>query len=61
MAIRLFLGFTARLVLIGIVLCGLMVWLRAPVAPLLAGLTSTVASIALWGLSRFSRKTVKEA
>ena len=61
LAIRLFFGFTCRLVLISIVLFVLVVLLRAPVVPLLAGLTSTVASISLWGLSRFSRKPVKEA
>lgn len=61
LAVRLFLGFTARLALISIVLFVLVVLLRAPVAPLLIGLTSTVASISLWGISRFSRKPVKEA
>lgn len=61
LGIRLFLGFTARLVLISGVLFGLIVWLRAPIPPLLLGLGSTVAGIALWGFSRSSRKTVKEA
>lgn len=61
LAVRLFLGFTLRLALISIVLFVLVVLLRAPVVPLLLGLTSTVISISLWGISRFSRKTVKEA
>lgn len=61
LAMRLFLGFSLRMLLIGLVLFALIVWLGAPVAPLLVGLTSAVISIALWGISRFSRKTVKEA
>lgn len=61
LAIRLFFGFICRLVVISIVLFVLVVLLKVPVAPLLAGLTSTVVSISLWGLSRFSRKPVKEA
>lgn len=61
LSLRLFVGFSARLMMIGIVLFALIVWLKAPVAPLLLGLTTTVVSILLWGLSRLSRKTVKEA
>ena len=61
LAIRLAMGFMFRLALISIVLFVLVVQLRAPVAPLVLGLTSTVASMSLWGLTRFSRKTVKEA
>ena len=60
LALRLFLGFNLRLALIAIVLFVLIVWLEAPLAPLLLGLTSTVALILLWGISRISRKTVKE-
>ena len=61
LAFRQFFGFSARLLLIGTVLFALIVWLRTPVAPLLAGLTSTLVSLVLWGITRFSRKTVKEA
>jgi hypothetical protein len=61
LGLRLFIGFSARLFLIGIVLFALIVWLKVPLVPLLLGLTSTVASILLWGISRVSRKTVKEA
>ena len=62
LGVRLFLGFTGRLLLIGIVLFVLLVWCKAPVIPLVAGLTSTVAVIVLWGASRHFRKTtVKEA
>ena len=61
LGLRLFLGFNVRLFLIGIALFVLIVWLKAPLAPLLFGLTSTVVIILLWGISRLSRKTVKEA
>lgn len=61
LAARLFLGLNARLTLIAIVLFALIVWLKAPVAPLLIGLSSTVAVIVVWGISRLSRKAVKEA
>lgn len=61
LAIRLAMGFMFRLALISIVLFVLVVQLKAPVAPLVLGLTSTVASMSLWGLARFSRKPVKEA
>lgn len=61
LAIRLVMGFMFRLAIISIVLFVLVIRLKAPVAPLVLGLTSTVASICLWGLVRFSRKTVKEA
>ncbi len=61
LGLKLFTGFTIRLVLTGVVLFMLIVWLRAPVAPLVVGLTSTVAGIAAWGLSRIARKPVKEA
>ncbi len=61
LGLRLFIGFTARLTIIGIALFALIVWLKVPVAPVLLGLTSTVASILLWGISRISRKTAKEA
>jgi len=61
LGLRLFFGFSVRLFLISIVLFVLIVWLKAPLVPLLLGLTSTVASILLWGVSRLSQKTVKEA
>ena len=61
LALRLFIGFSARLILISVVLFALIVWLRAPLAPLLIGLGSAMAGIVVWGLSRLSRKTVKEA
>ena len=59
--LRQFFGFSVRLLLIGIVLFVLIVWFKTPLVPLLLGLTSTVVSILLWGVSRLSRKTVKEA
>lgn len=61
LGIRLFLSFTGRLIFISIVLFVFVVLLKAPVAPLLVGLASTVAHIAIWGILRFSQKTVKEA
>ena len=61
LGLKLFFGFTWRFLLIGVVLSLLIVWLRAPIIPLLIGLTSTVAGIAAWGISRYSRKTAKEA
>jgi len=61
LGLRLFFGFSTRLLLIGIVLFVFIVWLKAPVVPLLLGLSSTVASILLWGISRLSRNTAKEA
>jgi hypothetical protein len=61
LGISLFLGFSLRLVVVAIVLFGLIVWLKAPVAPLVVGLGSTVLNITLWGLTRSFRKTVKEA
>lgn len=61
LGLRLGLGFSARLLLIGTVLFALIVLLKVPVVPLVLGLTSTVAGIVLWGISRSSRKPVKEA
>lgn len=61
LAIRSGLGFILRLGLIAVVLFVLVIQLKAPVAPLVIGLTSTVAGMFLWGLARLSRKTVKEA
>ena len=60
LGLRLFFGFSARLLLISIVLFVLIAWLEVPVVPLLLGLTSTVVGILLWGISRLSRNTVKE-
>ena len=61
MAVSLFLGLNLRLALTAILLFALIVWLRAPLAPLLVGLGSSMAVIVVWGISRLSRKTVKEA
>jgi hypothetical protein len=61
MGFRLGLGFTMRLLLIGMALFALIVPLRAPVAPLLLGLGSAVAGIVLWGMAKAFRKPLKEA
>ncbi len=59
--LKLFFTFTLRLMCTGIILFVLIVQLGQPVVPLIAGLTSTVAGIALWGFSKASRKPAKEA
>lgn len=61
LGIRLGLGFSARLLLIGVALFALIALLKVPVVPLLLGLTSAVAGIVLWGIAKSSRKPVKEA
>ena len=58
--VRFFLHFLARFFCIALVLYLCVVPLRAPLAPLLLGLTSTSEAIALWGIGRAIRKTVKE-
>lgn len=61
LGVRLLLGFTIKLAVLSIVLFVLIVQLGAPVVPLLLGLTTTVAGIAIWGIAGLSRKNVKEA
>ena len=61
MGFRFFLHFLARFFCIALVLYLCVVPLRAPPVPLLLGLTSTSAAIALWGIGRAIRKTLKEA
>ena len=61
LGLKLFFSFTARFLLIGAALFALIVLLRLPIIPLVLGLTSTIAGIAAWGISRYSRKTAKEA
>ena len=56
--LRLVGGFNLRLILTGVVLFALIVWLKVPLAPLLAGLTSLVACIVIWGFSRLTRKPI---
>jgi hypothetical protein len=46
---------------IALVLYPSIVIFKAPLAPLLLGLASTSAAIALWGIARAVRKTAKEA
>jgi small-conductance mechanosensitive channel len=59
-AISLF-RFYGRLILTGLILFGLIVWGGLPVPALLAGLTTVVINILLWGVFRFHRQKVKEA
>ncbi len=61
LGLLLFFSFTGRFLLIGVALFALIVLLRLPIIPLVLGLTSTIAGIAVWGISRYSRKTAKEA
>lgn len=53
--------FYGRLGLTGLILFGLIVWLRVPVSALVAGLTTVVAAIAVWALTRLAGQNVKEA
>jgi hypothetical protein len=61
MGVRFFLNFLARFFCIAVVLYLCIVPLKAPLAPLLLGLTSTSAAIALWGIAQAVRKPPKEA
>ncbi|MGL4209153.1 MAG: ATP synthase subunit I [Candidatus Adiutrix sp.] len=54
----LFLGFNVRLIATAFLLFGLIVWLKMPLAPLLAGLSSLVACIIVWGFSKLMRKPI---
>ncbi len=60
-AVRQFFGFTARFLFTGLILFGLIVWLHLPVAPIVVGITSVVASIAYWGVTKLPNKPAKEA
>ncbi|MDR2076409.1 MAG: hypothetical protein LBP61_05700 [Desulfovibrio sp.] len=61
LGVRFFARFLARFFCLALVLYLCIVPLGAPLVPLLLGLTSTSAAIALWGIGRAIRKTVKEA
>ncbi|MDR1491012.1 MAG: hypothetical protein LBS65_11175 [Desulfovibrio sp.] len=60
LGLGLFFGFSLRLLLIGAVLVLLLGPLKLPALPILAGLTSTVAGIAVWGATRLFGKTTTE-
>jgi hypothetical protein len=60
MGVRLFFGFTLRLVFIGAVLFLLMAPLKFPPVPILIGLGSTVVGITLKGATIIFGKTIKE-
>jgi small-conductance mechanosensitive channel len=53
--------FYGRLGLTGLILFGLIVWLKVSVSALVAGLSTIVAAIAVWGLLRLAGQNVKEA
>ncbi len=53
--------FYGRLGLTGLILFGLIVWLEVPVSALVAGLSTVVTAIAVWGLSCIAGQNVKEA
>ena len=54
------LSFLVRLAVMALVLYGALVWFVLPVVPLLAGLSSVVASLSVRGVVLLSRTTVKE-
>lgn len=53
--------FYGRLGLTGLILFGLIVWLQAPVSALVAGLSTVVTAIVVWGLTKLAGQNVKEA
>lgn len=53
--------FYGRLGLTGLILFGLIVWLAVPLSALVAGLSTVVTAIAVWGISCFAGQNVKEA
>jgi hypothetical protein len=61
MRARFFLHFLARFFCIALALYPCVALFRIPPAPLLLGLGSLSAAIALWGIARAVRKTPKEA
>lgn len=54
LAAKLFAGFSLRLLAVGAVLYVVVVVLRAPPLPLLAGLSVTMITITVWGLLRMA-------
>lgn len=57
---RLIFGSNFRLVLTGIALYLLIVVCRVPVFPLIAGLSSVIVGITLWGFSKLQQTPIKE-
>ena len=55
-----YLLFLGRFALTGVALYVLLIWLRTPVIPLLAGLSTVVVSLMAWGFAR-ARHSFKEA
>ena len=55
-----FLLFIFRFSLLALVLYVLIAWLHMPVLPLVAGLSSVIISLVLWGLSLVSGHSFKE-
>jgi hypothetical protein len=53
--------FYLRLGASGIILYGLIVWARMPIAALLAGLSTVLITALYWGVTRFAGQKVKEA
>lgn len=53
--------FFLRLAGTGLVLYGLIIWLRVPLSGLLAGLTTVVVTALAWSATRYSGQKVKEA
>ncbi|NJB68154.1 small-conductance mechanosensitive channel [Desulfobaculum xiamenense] len=58
---RLLLGFYGRLLLTGLALLALIAWGNAVVGALLAGLSTAVVTILIWGAAQVIGKNAKEA
>lgn len=61
MMAKLLFRFYGRLMLTGLILFGLIVWLEVSVSAVVAGLSTAVAVIAIWGITRLAGHKVKEA
>lgn len=60
LAVANFLAFLGRFGGMGIALVICIAWLKAPVVPLVAGLSTALAGMTLWGFTRFLRQHSKE-
>ena len=60
LAVSSFLAFLGRFGGMGVALVICIAWLNAPIIPLVAGLTTAVAGMTVWGFSRLLRQHSKE-
>lgn len=61
MVLGMLLRFYGRLGVTGVVIAGLIIWLEVSPIPLIAGFSTLVATVLVWGLSRLAGHKVKEA